>query len=116
AGVTRALRDSGPCAPVIAPHSPSDLASLNTMHANTPPAWNPDGNAAFLLGTDDQGRDILSAILYGSRVSLFVGFASVVFSMVLGVSLGLISGYVGGRVDSVIMRIADVQLSFPDRK
>ncbi|OZI41745.1 ABC transporter permease [Bordetella genomosp. 4] len=101
------------CAPFIAPHNPFDLASLNIMDANTPPAWNPEGTTDFLLGTDDQGRDILSAILYGSRVSLFVGFASVLFSMVLGVSLGLISGYVGGRVDSVIMRIADVQLSFP---
>ncbi|CAM3985500.1 ABC transporter permease [Bordetella muralis] len=101
------------CAPFIAPHNPFDLASLNIMDANTPPAWNPDGTTDFLLGTDDQGRDILSAILYGSRVSLFVGFASVLFSMVLGVSLGLISGYVGGRVDSIIMRIADVQLSFP---
>src|SRR5690606_1485088 len=111
--VTLAILAGALFAPVIAPHNPFDLASLNIMDANTPPAWNPDGNAAFLLGTDDQGRDILSAILYGSRVSLFVGFASVVFSMVLGVSLGLISGYVGGRVDSVIMRIADVQLSFP---
>jgi len=101
------------CAPFIAPHNPFDLASLNIMDANTPPAWNPEGTTDFLLGTDDQGRDILSAILYGSRVSLFVGFASVLFSMVLGVSLGLISGYVGGRVDSIIMRIADVQLSFP---
>jgi len=101
------------CAPFIAPHNPFDLASLNIMDANMPPAWNPEGSPDFLLGTDDQGRDILSAILYGSRVSLFVGFASVLFSMVLGVSLGLISGYVGGRVDSIIMRIADVQLSFP---
>ena len=101
------------CAPLVAPHNPFDLASLNIMDANTPPAWHPDGSIAFLLGTDDQGRDILSAILYGSRVSLFVGFASVFFSMVLGVSLGLISGYVGGRVDSIIMRIADIQLSFP---
>jgi len=101
------------CAPVVAPHNPFDLASLNIMDANTPPAWNPEGSMDFLLGTDDQGRDILSAILYGSRVSLFVGFASVIFSMVLGVTLGLISGYVGGRVDSIIMRIADVQLSFP---
>ncbi|HYG44913.1 MAG TPA: ABC transporter permease [Bordetella sp.] len=111
--VTLAILVGALCAPIIAPHNPFDLASLNIMDANTPPAWNPDGNADFLLGTDDQGRDILSAILYGSRVSLFVGFASVLFSMVLGVSLGLISGYVGGRVDSIIMRIADVQLSFP---
>lgn len=101
------------CAPLIAPHNPFDLASLNIMDANTPPVWSTDGSPDFLLGTDDQGRDILSAILYGSRVSLFVGFASVLFSMVLGVSLGLISGYIGGRVDSVIMRVADIQLSFP---
>ncbi|MBO1114614.1 ABC transporter permease [Bordetella petrii] len=111
--VTLAILVGALCAPIIAPHNPFDLASLNIMDANTPPAWNPDGNADFLLGTDDQGRDILSAILYGSRVSLLVGFASVLFSMVLGVSLGLVSGYVGGRVDSIIMRIADVQLSFP---
>ncbi|OZI47195.1 ABC transporter permease [Bordetella genomosp. 5] len=101
------------CAPLVAPHNPFDLASLNIMDANTPPAWAEEGSASFLLGTDDQGRDVLSAILYGSRVSLLVGFASVLFSMVLGVTLGLISGYAGGRVDSFIMRVADVQLSFP---
>lgn len=111
--VTLAIVVGALCSPLIAPHNPFDLASLNIMDANTPPAWHPDGSADFVLGTDDQGRDILSAILYGSRVSLFVGFASVLFSMVLGVSLGLISGYIGGRVDSFIMRIADVQLSFP---
>jgi len=100
-------------APLIAPHNPVDLASLSIMDANTPPSWEEGGSRDFLLGTDDQGRDILSAVLYGSRVSLFVGFASVIFSVVLGVTLGLISGYAGGRVDSFIMRIADVQLSFP---
>lgn len=87
-------------APFVAPHNPFDLASLSIMDANTPPSWSPEGNAAFLLGTDDQGRDVLSAILYGARVSLTVGVASVLFAMVLGVSLGLISGYAGGRVDS----------------
>ncbi|TCT05829.1 ABC transporter permease [Paralcaligenes ureilyticus] len=101
------------CAPLIAPHDPFNLASLNLLDANTPPAWSPDGSSQFLLGTDDQGRDILSAILYGSRISLVVGFASVLFSLVIGVTLGLISGYAGGRIDTVIMRIADVQLSFP---
>lgn len=111
--ITFAIVAGALCAPLIAPHNPFDLASLNIMDANTPPVWNAEGSADFLLGTDDQGRDILSAILYGSRVSLFVGFASVLFSMVLGVSLGLISGYAGGRVDSIIMRIADIQLSFP---
>ncbi|NYT61582.1 ABC transporter permease [Alcaligenaceae bacterium] len=101
------------CAPWIAPHNPFDLATLDLLDANIPPAWNPDGDPRFWLGTDDQGRDMLSAILYGSRISLLVGFASVLFSLVIGVSLGLISGYVGGRIDSIIMRIADVQLSFP---
>jgi len=111
--VTLAIVAGAVLAPVVAPHNPFDLASLSIMDANTPPSWNPDGNVDFLLGTDDQGRDVLSAILYGARVSLTVGVASVLFSMVLGVSLGLVSGYAGGRVDSIIMRIADVQLSFP---
>ncbi|MGH8810488.1 MAG: ABC transporter permease [Advenella sp.] len=100
-------------APLIAPHDPFNLASLDLLDATTPPAWLPEGSARFLLGTDDQGRDILSAILYGSRVSLVVGFASVLFSLVVGVTLGLISGYAGGRIDAFIMRVADVQLSFP---
>ena len=100
-------------APLISPHNPFDLATLSIMDANTPPAWSAEGNSSFLLGTDDQGRDILSAVIYGTRVSLFVGLASVAFSVILGVTLGLISGYAGGRVDSFIMRIADVQLSFP---
>jgi len=113
AAVTLAIVLGAVLAPVVAPHNPFDLASLNIMDANTPPAWSPEGNPDFLLGTDDQGRDILSAIFYGSRVSLLVGFASVLFSLVLGVTLGLISGYAGGRIDSFIMRVADVQLSFP---
>lgn len=100
-------------APLVAPHNPFDLATLDLLDANTPPAWSEQGDPRFMLGTDDQGRDMFSAILYGSRISLLVGFASVMFSLIIGVSLGLISGYVGGRVDSVIMRIADVQLSFP---
>ena len=100
-------------APLIAPHNPFDLASLDIMNASLPPVWDEGGDAAFPLGTDDQGRDVLSAILYGARISLLVGFASVVFAVVLGVGLGLVSGYVGGRVDAVIMRVADVQLSFP---
>jgi peptide/nickel transport system permease protein len=100
-------------APLVAPHNPFDLATLNLLDANIPPAWNPEGDPRFMLGTDDQGRDMFSAILYGSRISLLVGIASVMFSLVIGVALGLISGYIGGRVDSVIMRIADVQLSFP---
>ncbi len=100
-------------APWVTPHNPFDLASLNLLDAFLPPVWEPYGDPRFLLGTDDQGRDILSTIIYGARISLFVGFASVLFAMVVGVTLGLISGYVGGWIDAVIMRIADVQLSFP---
>ena len=100
-------------APWIAPHDPFDLASLNLLDSRIPPAWSEEGDARFLLGTDDQGRDILSTIMYGSRISLAVGFASVLFAAVLGVSLGLLAGYFGGAVDSIIMRIADVQLTFP---
>ena len=100
-------------APWIAPHNTFDPATLDLMDAFTPPAWYEGGTSKFLLGTDDQGRDIFSTILYGSRISLFVGFASILLAMLLGVSLGLISGYIGGAIDAFIMRIADVQISFP---
>ena len=100
-------------APWIAPHQVFDVKTLNLMDAFNPPAWHPDGNASFLLGTDDQGRDLLSTILFGSRVSLLVGFASILLAMIIGVGLGLISGYVGGRLESIIMRVADIQLTFP---
>ena len=100
-------------APWVAPHQPFDLASLDLNDSLLPPAWSPDGRLQYLLGTDDQGRDVLSTILYGSRISLAVGIASVMLAMVLGVGLGLVSGYVGGRLDAFIMRVADVQLSFP---
>ncbi|GCL65327.1 ABC transporter permease [Pseudaquabacterium pictum] len=100
-------------APWLAPHNPQDLASLQLMDARLPPAWVADGQAKYPLGTDDQGRDILSALMYGARISLLVGLASVVLSMVLGVGLGLLAGFVGGRVDSFIMRVCDVMLSFP---
>ncbi len=100
-------------APVIAPHDPYDLKSLSLLDANTPPAWEQGGERRFPLGTDDQGRDILSTILYGTRSSLQIGACAVVLSGALGLSLGLWAGYVGGRADSVIMRIADVQLTFP---
>ena len=98
---------------LLAPHNPFDLATLNLLDAFTPPAWTERGNPAYLLGTDDQGRDVLSAIMYGSRVSLLVGLAAVSLAMVVGVSLGLLAGYVGGKLDAFIMRVADVQLSFP---
>ena len=100
-------------APWIAPHNVLDLASLNLMDARLPPAWMAGGQARHLLGTDDQGRDILSALMYGSRTSLLVGLASVLLSVVLGVGLGLLAGFAGGRMDGFIMRVCDVMLSFP---
>jgi peptide/nickel transport system permease protein len=100
-------------APIVAPHNPFDLKTLNLLDAFTPPAWTATGKSQFLLGTDDQGRDVLSTIMYGSRVSLLVGICAVMLSMLIGITLGLISGYVGGSVDAFIMRVADIQLSFP---
>ena len=100
-------------APLIAPHNPFDLATLELGDSRLPPAWSAGGNPRYLLGTDDQGRDILSALMYGTRISLFVGLASVLVSMLIGVSLGLLSGFAGGRVDGLIMRVCDVMLSFP---
>jgi len=100
-------------AELVAPHNPFDLASLELMDARLPPAWDAEGSRKYLLGTDDQGRDILSALMYGARISLFVGLASVLLSMLIGVGLGLLSGFVGGKVDAFIMRICDVMLSFP---
>src|SRR5262245_50286094 len=101
-------------APWIAPQNAFDPASINLMDGFTRPGEQGAGSGrTFALGTDDQGRDVFSAILYGSRVSLLVGFASVLFSVTLGVSLGLMAGYIGGRTDALIMRIADIQLSFP---
>ncbi|MFY7973633.1 MAG: ABC transporter permease [Rubrivivax sp.] len=100
-------------APWVAPHNPFDLATLNLSDSRLPPVWVEGGNSAYLLGTDDQGRDILSAIMYGARISLFVGLASVLLSLVVGVGLGLLSGFVGGKVDAFIMRVCDVMLSFP---
>lgn len=97
----------------VAPHNPFDLATLELMDARLPPVWMEGGQAKYLLGTDDQGRDILSALMYGARISLFVGLASVVLSLLVGVSLGLLAGFVGGRVDALIMRVCDVMLSFP---
>jgi peptide/nickel transport system permease protein len=100
-------------APWVAPHNPFDSATLNLSDGFTPPAWTAKGSAKYLLGTDDQGRDVLSTIMYGARISLGVGLAAVLLSAFLGVSLGLLSGYLGGRLDAFIMRLADIQLSFP---
>jgi len=100
-------------APWVAPHSPYDLSTVSLLDAHNPPAWNDGGDRRYLLGTDDQGRDLLSTILYGTRASITIGLWSVLLALAIGVSLGLVSGYFGGRVDMVIMRIADVQLTFP---
>ena len=97
----------------VAPHNPFDLTTLELGDSRLPPAWYPEGKATYLLGTDDQGRDILSALMYGTRISLFVGLAAVALSLVIGVLLGLISGAVGGWVDSFLMRLCDVVSSFP---
>ncbi|KZL01471.1 Dipeptide transport system permease protein DppC [Pseudovibrio sp. Ad5] len=100
-------------APLVAPFDPFDLAQLDILSGGAPPVWVENSDSRYLLGTDHQGRDILSSILYGMRISLAVGFLSVAFAAILGISLGLISGYVGGKTDAVIMRIAEVQLTFP---
>ena len=100
-------------APVISPQDPFDPAQLELINARLPPYWLAEGQWPFLLGTDDQGRDILSAILYGLRVSLAVGLLGVVFAAALGIMAGLVAGYIGGTLDALIMRIADVQLTFP---
>lgn len=97
----------------IAPHNPFDLASINLIDALAPPVWLEDGRWTYILGTDSQGRDLYSTLLYGARISLIIGLASVLLSMIIGIGLGLLSGYLGGRLDAIIMRIADVQLSFP---
>jgi peptide/nickel transport system permease protein len=98
---------------VVAPHHPFDLATLELSDAFLPPAWVEGGNPKYFLGTDDQGRDILSALMYGARISLLVGLASVMLSVLIGVSLGLLAGFLGGRTDAFIMRVCDVILSFP---
>ncbi len=101
-------------APLIAPHNPFDPASLNLMNGFSQPMQpNAFTGDTFWLGTDDQGRDVFSTILYGMRISLFVGFCAVLFAMILGITLGLIAGYSGGMTGTIIMRIADVQLTFP---
>jgi peptide/nickel transport system permease protein len=97
----------------LAPHNVFDLATVDLNDARLPPAWQESGQWKYVLGTDAQGRDILSTIMFGSRISLMVGLASVIFAILLGVSMGLIAGFLGGRFDAIIMRIADVQLSFP---
>jgi peptide/nickel transport system permease protein len=100
-------------APLLSVQNPFDPAQLQLINSRIAPLWTADGQSPYLLGTDEQGRDVLSAILYGLRLSLTVGVLGMLFSGVLGILLGLIAGYIGGAVDSLIMRIADVQLTFP---
>jgi peptide/nickel transport system permease protein len=100
-------------APWLSPQNPFDVGTLNLNDAFLPPAWEARGLAHYPLGTDNQGRDILSTILYGARISLGVGMAAVLLSLFMGVTAGLVAGYFGGRLDPIIMRLADVQLSFP---
>ncbi|HXH45820.1 MAG TPA: ABC transporter permease [Bradyrhizobium sp.] len=100
-------------ASVLAVQNPFDPAQLQLMNSRISPLWTADGQSPFLLGTDEQGRDVFSAILYGMRISLAVGLAGVILAGALGIALGLIAGYFGGAIDGVIMRIADVQLTFP---
>ena len=97
----------------VAPHNPFDLATLELSDSMLPPVWMQGGMSKYLLGTDEQGRDVLSALMYGARISLLISGASVIVSVVVGVALGLLSGYIGGRVDAFIMRVCDVMLSFP---
>lgn len=97
----------------VAPHNPFDLTTLELSNARLPPAWIEGGRASFLLGTDDQGRDILSALMHGARISLAVGLVAVMLSLLIGVTLGLLAGFLGGWIDNFLMRLCDVMLSFP---
>jgi peptide/nickel transport system permease protein len=99
-------------APLIAPHNPYDTASIDIMDAEIPPSWMDSGDERFLFGTDIQGRDLLSTMLYGMRISVLIGCGAVILQALLGIIIGLISGYVGGKTDAFLMRVADVQLSF----
>ena len=98
---------------VVAPHNPFDLTTLELSDARLPPAWIAEGSTKYFLGTDDQGRDILSALMYGARISLAVGIISVILSVTVGVAFGLMAGFLGGWIDSFLMRLCDVMLSFP---
>jgi len=113
AGVTLLFLMLALAAGIVAPQNPFDPAELDILNSRLPPVWEAEGQMPFLFGTDEQGRDILSAILYGLRISLAVGILGVAFSATLGIALGLVAGYFGGIADTVIMRVADVQLTFP---
>jgi peptide/nickel transport system permease protein len=113
AGIALVLVIAAVFAPLLAPHNPMDVASLSLLDSFKPPLGMTDADWSNPLGTDNQGRDVLSAIMYGLRISLLVGFLSILFAIVAGVGIGLLAGYAGGVTDSILMRIADVQLTFP---
>ena len=100
-------------APVVAPYNTYDTATFDIMDAETPPSWMEGGSEMFLLGTDIQGRDLLSTMIYGLRVSLLIGVGAVLFQSLVGILVGLLSGYLGGKLDAFLMRIADIQFSIP---
>ncbi|MFT6102632.1 MAG: peptide/nickel transport system permease protein [Candidatus Endobugula sp.] len=100
-------------APIFAPHTPFDPATISILDNNLPPVWEQGSDPRFLLGTDLQGRDVLSAMLYGGRISLLVGLGAVALSVFIGMTVGLVAGYFGGLTDSVLMRIAEIQFAFP---
>ena len=99
-------------APLIAPYDPYDPAQIDIMDSDLPPSWETEGDPRFSLGTDAQGRDMLSTMLYGTRISITIGLFAVLLQLILGIALGMIAGYFGGRVDAFLMRLADIQLSF----
>lgn len=107
------LLTTGLLAPLISPYNPYDPANIDIMNSELPPAWMDEGEGAFWLGTDIQGRDLLSTMIYGLRLSILIGCGAVILQGLLGVIVGLLAGYIGGKVDAVLMRIADIQLSFP---
>lgn len=113
AGVALLIILSAVFAPWIAPVDPTDTSSFNLMESEIPPVFVEGGDPCFVLGTDNQGRDLLSAILYGARISIMIGVGAVLLSATIGVTLGLLAGFLGGWVDTVIMRIADIFLSLP---
>jgi peptide/nickel transport system permease protein len=103
----------GILAPIISPYDPYDANNIDIMNSEIPPAWLEEGGSDFVFGTDIQGRDLLSTMIYGLRLSIFIGCGAVLLQAFLGIVIGLVSGYFGGKIDIVLMRIADIQLSFP---
>ena len=100
-------------APVLAPHNPYDIATIDIMDSEIPPRWMEEGDERFFLGTDNMGRDLFSTMLYGLRTSVIIGIGAVLFQALLGITVGLTAGYLGGRIDTFLMRITDIQFSIP---